>query len=124
MHAVRVLAIDERGMTSELSDSLLVEIGSKNGKTGAKIEKTWYGYEFTLYLDHKETQDLVKTIKQGSNVVQAIVAVITTICAAAGIPVELGIATAIATAIVRLGAEAIQMMDMHNKGVYLSLIHI
>ena len=121
IYHVRVMAIDTHDMTSELSDPLIVEIAGVDGKSGFKVEKTWYGHLFTIYLNHRETQDLVKTIRQGTNVVGAVAALIIAIAAAAGIPLDPAIATAIATAIIRLGAETIAMMDMHNKGVYIKV---
>lgn len=124
IYQVRVMAIDTHDMASELSEPLTVEIAGPDGKSGFKVEKTWYGHLFTIYLNHRETQDLVKTIRKGTNVVAAVAAFITAIAAAAGIPLSPTIAVAIATAIIRLGAETISLMDMHNKGIYFKIYTI
>jgi len=121
IYHVRVLAIDTHDMASELSEPLIVEIAGIDGKSGFKVEKTWYGHLYTIYLNHRETQDLVRTIRQSTNVVGAVAALITAIAAAAGVPLSPAIAVAIATAIIRIGAETIAMMDMHNKGVYIKV---
>lgn len=124
IYYVRVMAIDTHDMASELSEPLIVEIAGADGKSGFKVEKTWYGHLFTIYLNHQETQDLVITIRKATDVIAAVAAFITAVAAAAGIPLSPAIATAIATAIVRIGAETISMMDMHNKGVYFKIYTI
>jgi len=122
IYHVRVMAIDEYGMPGERSDELIVEIASPSGKSGFKEEDTWYGKEYTWYLDHQETRDLVKTLRQGGNVITAVAALIAAVAALAGVPLSVAASKAIAVAIVRLGVETISMMDMHNKGIYFRVL--
>lgn len=122
IYHVQVIAIDEYGMPGKRSEELIVGIASPSGKSGFKAEKRWYGYEYTWYLDHQETSDLIKTLRQGSNVVTAIAALVAAVAALYGVPLDVAASRAIAVAIVRLGVEAISMMDMHNKGIYFRIL--
>jgi hypothetical protein len=122
IYHVQVLAIDEHGMPGPRSEELIVEIASPSGKSGFKEEDKWYGKEYTWYLDHQETRDLVKTLRQGGNVVTAIAALVAAVAALYGVPLSVAASKAIAVAIVRLGVETISMMDMHNKGIYFRIL--
>ena len=122
IYHVQVMAIDEHGMPGERSEQLIVEIASPSGKSGFKSEATWYGHEYTWYLDHQETRDLIKTLRQGGNVVTAIAVLIAAAAALAGVPLSTAASRALAVAVVRLGVEAITMLDMHNKGIYFKIL--
>jgi hypothetical protein len=117
IYYVKVIAIDEQGMISEWSESIIVEINGPGGKSGFKVEKWAFGHVYTLYLNHEETQELVRLIRKGGNVVTLIVALIVAIAAAAGIPLDITTAAKIAYALIRLGAATIDMMD-RGRGVY------
>ena len=122
IYHVQVLAIDEHGMPGERSEELIVEIASPSGKSGFKVEERWYGHDYIWYLDHAETRDLVKTLRQGGNVITAVAALIAAIAALYGVPLSVAASRAIAVAVVRLGVEVISMMDMHNKGIYFKIL--
>jgi hypothetical protein len=117
VYYVKALAIDTEGLISEWSEPLKVKINGPNGMSGYEITDWTLGKVFTHYLDHQETQQLVQTIRQGGNVISAVAALLVAIAAICGIPLDISLATALALAIVRVGAEVINFLDQ-GMGVY------
>lgn len=120
IYYVKVIAIDKYGMVSKWSDPLTVEINGPGGKNGFKEEKWALGHVYTLYLDHQNTQELIRTIKKGGMVVSAVAALIAAITAAYGIPIDPVTAAKIAIAIINLGAATLDLMD-RGRGIYLKI---
>ncbi len=117
IYYVKVLAIDTEGLISEWSAPLKVKINGPNGMSGYEIGAWSLGNVYTHYLDHIETQELVRTIREGGNVISAVAALLVAIAALCGVPLDISVATALALAIVRVGAEVINFMD-HGMGIY------
>jgi len=117
IYYVRVVAIDINGMMGGWSDVLVVEINGPGGISGFKAEEWSLGHVYTTYLNHEDTQNLIYTIENAQNVVDAVAALIVAIAAACGYPLDFTIATAIAIALLRVGAAVIQMLDQ-GMGVY------
>jgi len=117
IYYVKVVAVDKYGMISKWSDILIVEINGPGGKNGFKKEKWALGHAYTVYLDHQNTQELIRTIKKGGMVVTAVAALIAAIATAYGVPIDPVTAAKIAVAIINLGAATIDLMD-RGRGIY------
>ena len=117
IYHIRVLAIDSHGLTSEWSEPLKVEINGVNGKSGMDFETWSMGHVYSIYFDHQETQEIIRSLRSGGNIVAAVATIITTVAAASGIPLDISVATALAGAIIRLGVEVLNLMD-HGMGIY------
>jgi hypothetical protein len=123
IYYVQVVAIDVNGMIGQWSESLAVEINGPGGISGFKAEEWSLGHVYTAYLNHEDTQNLVYQIENAQNVIDAVAVLIVAIAAACGYPLDLTIATAIAIAIVRLGATVIGWLD-RGLGVYFRIYTI
>ena len=117
VYYIKVLAIDTEGLISDWSEDLKVKINGPNGMSGFEIEEWSLGKIFTHYLDHQETQDLVDIIRDSANVIQAVAALLVAIAAVCGFPLDISTATALALAVIKVGAEIINFMDK-GMGVY------
>lgn len=120
IYTVRVCAIDEKGMISDWSESITIKIDSPQGINDIEKERYWYGVKITVWMDHKHTQDLVNTLQQTTGVITAVAALITAIAAAAGIPLDISTAIAIATALSNILPRVIAWRDVHNKGIIIT----
>lgn len=120
IYYIRVCAIDEHGVISEWSEPLKVEINGPYGKSGFEVEEWSLGHIYCSYLDHFQTQELLQALRSGGNIVAAVAAIISAIAAAAGIPLDISISIAIVTAIMRLGAEVIGLLD-RGMGIYIKV---
>jgi hypothetical protein len=118
VYQLRVLAIDSKGLTSEWSEPLRVEINGPYGKSGMDVEEWSLGHVYSNYFDHYETQELISTLRSGGNVVAAVATIITTVATMCGVPLDIASATALAGAIIRLSVEVINMMD-RGMGIYI-----
>ena len=115
---VRAIAIDENGAISRWSKPLKVDINGPYGKSGFSVEDWDYGKIYSIYYNHFETQEMVQTLRNGGNVISAIAALIAAIAAASGFPIDISVAMAIALALVRVGAEVLNLMDQ-GMGIYM-----
>ena len=118
IYYVKVIAIDEHGLTSGWSEPLKVEINGPEGKTGVEVEEWTLGHVYSYYMDHWDTQELISILRSGGNIVTAVATLITAIAAACGVPLDISISIAIVTAILRLGVEVLNIMD-RGMGIYL-----
>lgn len=117
IYYVKVIAIDERGLTSGWSEPLKVSINGPEGKTGMEVEEWSLGHVYSIYYDHWQTQELISILRSGGNIVAAVAILISAIAAACGIPLDISIAIAIVTAILRIGVEVLNLMDQ-GMGIY------
>ncbi len=120
IYHIRVLAIDSHGLTSEWSEPLKIEINGINGKSGMDIQDWSMGHVYSIYFNHHETQEIIRSLRSGGNIVAAVATIITTIAAMSGVPLDISAATALAGAIIRLGVEVINLMD-HGMGIYVRI---
>lgn len=107
-YVIRVMAKDEKGMESELSEPLVVIIGSPSCTV---IEETWYGFSYTIYLSHADTQALISALNKLDGVIAAVASLLKLV----GIDPES--ADLIARAMVKLSVYWIRFLDK-GDGVY------
>jgi len=117
IYYIKVIAIEENGLTSGWSDPLKVSINGPEGKSGFEEEPWTLGTVYSTYMDHWETQELISILRSGGNIVTAAATLIVAVAAACGVPLDINIAIAIVTAILRIGVEILNLMD-RGMGIY------
>ena len=118
IYYVKAVAIDEKGMISGWSDTLKVEINGPYGKSGFEVDEWSLGHVYSMYFDHFQTQEIINIMRGSGNIITALAVLISAIAAASGIPLDLSASIAIATALLRLGVEILNIMD-RGMGVYI-----
>ena len=123
IYYVKVRAIDAKGMPSAWSQPLKVRINAPGGINGIEIGEWSLGHIYCYYFDYVQTLEIINMLRSGGNIITALSGLITAISTALGIPVPYAVAFTVASALVRLGAEILNMLDK-GMGIYLKVYAI
>ena len=123
IYYIRAIAVDIDGFCSEWSEPLKVEINGPYGKSGVEVFEWSLGHVFCHYYNHYETQEIINIMRSGGNIVTALSTLIAAIATACGVPMDYSASFAVATALIRLGLEVINLMD-RGMGIYTKIYTI